>query len=315
MGGPSVFAKNFVEECMRRGHKIVYDIQKDCDCALIVSTTNEDVFHKCQKHNIKTVLRLDGFYIPEYWDNRDGRNMTADKIAVNNIMRKDLKRYDEIIFQSHWSKEMFDRWLGERKDRYSVIYNGVNTAKFKPNANKVDRTVLMLGSLRHQYMTDTFFGAFRTCRENKISLSWLLAGTMDAACKKGYQKHAHFPNVKYLGPCNNEKLPAVYNKASLFLHPRAGDSCPNVVLEAMACGLPVVCGSWGGAAELVGNSGGAVANIDRWAYGRKYETQCFYAIKEILKNQEAYSRKALKRVRKHFTVKIMADQYLEVIKK
>lgn len=313
MGGPSIFVKNFVEECTRRGHKIVYDVQRDCDCGLVISTTNEAAFQKLRKHNIKTIIRLDGFYIPEYWDNREGRKMTMDKIQVNNVMRKDLKRYDEVIFQSNWSREMFNRWLGERKDHFQVIHNGVNTKKFKKRNTGVKNTVIMVGALRHKYMADTFFGTFRIYHENKGSANWLLAGTMDEACKKVYGKYAHRPNVNYLGPYNNEKLPGIYSKANVLLHPRAGDSCPNVVLEAMACGVPVVCASWGGSAELVGNAG-VVANIDRWGYGRKFEIQCFHGVKEILKNADSYSQKAVKRINKHFTIEKMVDKYLKVMK-
>ncbi|OYT16621.1 MAG: hypothetical protein B7C24_06820 [Bacteroidetes bacterium 4572_77] len=313
IGGPSVFVKNFVEECVKRGHKIVYDVQKDCDCGLVISTTNEEALKKLKKYGIKTIIRLDGFYIPEYWDNRKGRKMTLDKIQVNNVMRKDLKRYDEVIFQSNWSKKMFDRWLGERKDHFTVIHNGVNTKKFKPLNRGIKNSVIMVGALRHAYMANTFFGAMNIFYENKGRANWLLAGTMDKVCKKIYSQYAARPGVKYLGPASNDQLVGIYNKANVLLHPRAGDSCPNVVLEAMACGLPVVCASWGGAAELVGKAG-VIAEIDKWGYGRKYETKCFQGIKEILENPKLYSNRAIKRINKHFTIEKTVDNYLEVMR-
>ena len=161
MGGPSVFVKNFVEEAQRKGHKITYALEEDCDSALNLVNASGKLFSFCKKHNIKTVGRLDGFYIPSYWNNQDKHHrMTLDKIQTNNTMRHDLKNYDAVIYQSQWSKEMFNRWISKREDNVFVIHNGVNEKRFKPDRKKAKtNTVLMLGALSHDYMMNTFFGA------------------------------------------------------------------------------------------------------------------------------------------------------------
>lgn len=318
MGGPSVFVKNFVEEVQRRGHKVTYDLEKDCDVALNLVNASGKLFKFCKEHNIKTVGRLDGFYIPEYWNNQDKHHrMTLDKIQTNNAMRHDLKHYDAVIYQSEWSKQMFNRWISKRTENVHVIHNGVNEKRFKPRRNrkkvKVD-TVLMLGALRHEYMLNTFFGAYDVLNAKKKRFNWLIAGTMDGVSKKIFSKYAGRPNVKYLGPFDNRLLPDIYNKADVFFHPRAGDSCPNVVLEAMACGLGVVCPIWGGTAELVAR-GGVIVQTDKWSYNKKYQADCAEAIKQVIGNHELHTFKARKRIEKCHTIRKMVDQYLEVMKK
>jgi glycosyltransferase involved in cell wall biosynthesis len=46
----------------------------------------------------------------------------------------------------------------------------------------------------------------------------------------------------------------------VLLHPKVNDPCPNVVLEALACGVPVVHSASGGTPELVGEAGLGVAS-------------------------------------------------------
>jgi glycosyltransferase involved in cell wall biosynthesis len=88
--------------------------------------------------------------------------------------------------------------------------------------------------------------------------------------KKGHETIAQFSKlpgvrVRFIGnwpssvdPGRVERLPAVpyrelgdfYRSCDAFLFPAEGESCPNVVLEAMACGLPVLYHASGGTPEI-----------------------------------------------------------------
>jgi glycosyltransferase involved in cell wall biosynthesis len=60
-----------------------------------------------------------------------------------------------------------------------------------------------------------------------------------------------------VGRYAQEDAPALYRRAHILLHTQMNDSCPSLVLEAMACGLPVVHPASGGTVELVADVGGA----------------------------------------------------------
>src|SRR5205807_6049130 len=62
--------------------------------------------------------------------------------------------------------------------------------------------------------------------------------------------------VELLGTYTQDEAPALLRRADLLLHTKYNDPCPTVVLEAMACGLPVVYSASGGALELVGDAAG-----------------------------------------------------------
>jgi glycosyltransferase involved in cell wall biosynthesis len=62
--------------------------------------------------------------------------------------------------------------------------------------------------------------------------------------------------VIFAGPYRRAEAPAVYRGADAYLITTHNDACPNVVLEALASGLPVLYAASGGVPELVGEEAG-----------------------------------------------------------
>ena len=70
--------------------------------------------------------------------------------------------------------------------------------------------------------------------------------------------------VEFVGRYAQRDAPALYRRAHVLLHPKVRDPCPNVVLEALACGVPVVHSESGGLPELVGNAGIGIDSETTW---------------------------------------------------
>ena len=62
--------------------------------------------------------------------------------------------------------------------------------------------------------------------------------------------------MSYSGPYSQDEAPAIYHQADAYMMLKHQDPCPNTVIEAMSCGLPVLYSDTGGVAELVGESAG-----------------------------------------------------------
>ena len=58
-------------------------------------------------------------------------------------------------------------------------------------------------------------------------------------------------SVSLIGRYNQIDAPVIYRSAHVLIHLKYLDPCPNVVIEGMASGLPVIYSESGGTAELV----------------------------------------------------------------
>ncbi len=68
--------------------------------------------------------------------------------------------------------------------------------------------------------------------------------------------------VLFVGAKSKEEILEFYQKADIFILPSKKEGMPNVVLEAMACGLPIIMTPCGGSDELVIDNGVIVGQND-----------------------------------------------------
>lgn len=73
---------------------------------------------------------------------------------------------------------------------------------------------------------------------------------------------AKYPEVNYLGVLNQQELAEVYASADVFVFPSKTDTFGLVLLEAMACGLPVAAYPVTGPIDVLGDSGAGVMHED-----------------------------------------------------
>lgn len=95
---------------------------------------------------------------------------------------------------------------------------------------------------------------------------------------------ARHPEVNYLGVLNQSQLAEVYASADVFVFPSKTDTFGLVLLEAMACGLPVAAYPVTGPLDVIGDSGGGVMHED-------LRTACM----EALKIDRAHARSVAER--------------------
>lgn len=134
-----------------------------------------------------------------------------------------------------------------------VIPNGVDISRFRPAENsRSDETfrVLAVGRLQEQ-KNHTF--ALRILAQVKPQLSRPLEyhivgdGPLRSALEKQAGELGLTSNIVWHGWLPREQLPELYRSCDCLLHPTLYEGMPNVVLEAMASGLPVI------ASEVAGN--------------------------------------------------------------
>jgi len=323
-GGPGTFARKLALEFENHGIETTYRRLRRAQSALLFSVSWGDWFHElCRRWGVRTALRVDGFMVPSYFDNRpqpasfQDRRLKLSDMSMNYRLQRDLSMSDYVIYQSAFSKRMADHFLYNRRERYSIIFNGVNLERFRPCPQHPGRIrLLSAGSLRDEYMLGSVLPVFGRLWEIH-ALDLFIVGSMEPICQQQIDDFCRSnpkaaEHIHVVGPVANDALAAYMQKTDILIHPRLGDWCPNTVIEAMACGVPVVCGSWGGTMELVGN-GGVVVSTEEWSYGEEFVTGLVEAVERILDDLDSYKQKARQRAEEAFNICQVAGYYADAM--
>lgn len=166
---------------------------------------------------------------------------TANRIVGAAI----LMRADQVVFISELTRRYFETLRYRRAPE--IVFNGVDTQIFHPPADASE-----IESARRDFALPLgarialFVGRFvekkglffleRLARERPDVL-FVLAGW-------GAIEPAHWglANVRVFDNLSGASLAPLYRAADVLLLPSTGEGFPLVVQEALACGLPVVCG-------------------------------------------------------------------------
>jgi glycosyltransferase involved in cell wall biosynthesis len=120
--------------------------------------------------------------------------------------------------------------------------------------------------------------------------------------------------VEFVGRYPQREAPALFRRAHLLLHTKLRDPCPSVVIEAMACGLPVVHPLSGGTVELVGAEAGiGVPHPETWDRDEPPAPEALAdAVRRVLAERERYANAARRRAVEWFALEPWLERHAEV---
>lgn len=127
------------------------------------------------------------------------------------------------------------------RDKCKVFPNGANLQLFRPLDKKACRKQIGLESDMFLSVTVGEFSD-RKGQNRIIKAIDSLSDTKIKACfiGKGEQPVADRDYVFYKGPVKHDELPVYLNAADVFVLPTLREGCCNAIVEALACGLPVI---------------------------------------------------------------------------
>lgn len=188
--------------------------------------------------------------------------------AVNAPMHRLLHAADYVFFQSEFCKLSADTFLGERERDWEILYNAVDTSHFAPRTEPLpdEPLVVLLGGNQYEhYRLEAALGTLAALRRSRPDARLLVSGALSWPAPPGEavrwarafaEELGVQDAVEYVGMYSQRDAPGVLRRAHILLHTKALDPCPSAVIEAMACGLPVVYSATGGTPELVGDDAG-----------------------------------------------------------
>lgn len=150
------------------------------------------------------------------------------------------------------------RNLNLEKHKHKVIIvrtKYVNFAKFKREKKIVNRPIYVgyIGRLSMEKGVINFVEAIPLILSKKPNVCFTICGRgnlvntiRDIVDSKGIK-----PNTRLLGWISHEKVPMLLNSLRLLVLPSYTEELPKIVLEAMACGTPVLATSVGGIPDII----------------------------------------------------------------
>lgn len=132
-------------------------------------------------------------------------------------------------------------------NKLNVIPNWVDTELFRPmTVEKQPKTICYVGRLEEQKNLLALVEAM-----HEVEAKLVLYGEGSQRKELEDAAHKHGVDVEFRGRIPNEKLPSALNACTIFILPSRYEGNPKVLLEAMACGLPVVGTNVEGIASII----------------------------------------------------------------
>nr|WP_320161271.1 glycosyltransferase family 4 protein [uncultured Methanoregula sp.] len=151
---------------------------------------------------------------------------------------------DHIICYTDIEKENIEK-LGIDARKISVIHNGVDTTLFTPEPSEKHsdkKQILWVGRFVAgkgvEYLIEAFFQVLK--KRPGTHLVLVGVGPEKPAIEDRIRKLHLQSSVTFIDYLNNEELPGVYQDSDVFVLPSLMEGVPRTILEAMACGVPIV---------------------------------------------------------------------------
>jgi glycosyltransferase involved in cell wall biosynthesis len=342
-GGMASFRLKLESGLVRRGIGVTHDASTALSAspaerpdALLVIGGTRDVMGlwQARRRGVRIVHRLDGIN----WIHRvrrisspHGRSGAARlwlRSESANLLLAFIRRRlaDRVVYQSEFVRDWWTRRYSSIRQLMTVIYNGVDLGIYTPEGADqppIDRVRVMVveGSLAEGQEAGLpwamdFARALqeRTLIRTKQPVELVIAARVSPEQQAYWAGHSAVP-VTFRGLVPREQIPALDRAAHIYFSAEVNPPCPNSVIEALACGLPVAGFAMGALPELVTPQAGCLVEYggDPWKLDPPDIPALADAAADLLEDLPRYRAGARARAETLFGLDQMVERYLEVL--
>ena len=185
-----------------------------------------------------------------------------------NVLRDRIRQATDVITCCQANLEYLNRIAPSQQSKFSLVYHGVNLKDFQPVSNPSASSVpkypviLSVGRLVEKKGFQDLLQALLLVKGRGEAFRCVIYGDgpLCQQLREWIKAHDMAGEVMLKGACTQQELISVFQSATLFIltpiqtEDGDRDGIPNVLLEAMAVGLPVVTTAVAGIPELVDNN-------------------------------------------------------------
>ena len=185
------------------------------------------------------------------------------------VQRVTYKNADGVIFLTEYSMKKVENQIGIIKGRKTIIHHGVNklfflkpkikNRSFEKKSTKPIK-ILYVSTIKYYKNQDQVVKALKILREKNYNVELDLVGSAYPSALK-YLKDVIYnlklpaSVIRYHGVVNYPELKEYYHNTDIFVFASTCETFGQILLEAMASGLPIACSNKSAMPEILGNSG------------------------------------------------------------
>ncbi|MFC1586772.1 glycosyltransferase family 4 protein [Planctomycetota bacterium] len=170
----------------------------------------------------------------------------AHDIYLDTTMLKDKMAIAEFVMTCTNDNKKYLAQFG-KDEKIRVSYHGLDVAKYQPAEPEVtsEINIISVGSLLECKGFEYLIDAVGLLKEsnNKVRCTIVGGGMLEDSLKRRARDRGVAGEVVFTGYVKQEDMPRYYQQAGVFVLPAIPEihwGIPNVLLEAMACGVPIL---------------------------------------------------------------------------
>jgi len=171
------------------------------------------------------------------------------------VMKRACRRAAKILTVSEFTRHQIISWSGVSAEKVVSLGNGVDSA-FRPEGDSYGlpfRYVLSVSNRKPHKNEFRIVEAFaKASLDRKIHL--VFTGLPTAKLARWIETQGVRPRVKFVGGVDEEKLPNLYRGAEALIFPSLYEGFGLPIVEAMACGTPVLTSNITAMPEIAGDA-------------------------------------------------------------
>jgi glycosyltransferase involved in cell wall biosynthesis len=326
----------------RRGIAVTHQLDKLPLRAVLVVGGTRDLpgLWRAKRHGIPIIQRLDGMNWLHRLSGPGGAGLRHYlRAEYGNLLLSFIRSRlaDRVIYQSMFSKDWWERKKGQTLTGNHVIHNGVDLELYCPEGPEKPPTdrwrVLMVeGSLLGGYEQGLAVAMHFMQRLAQLLaeqpvpgypglLELNIVGRVAEILRNQWDHRIGRSGdpggflINWTGLVPPERIPAIDRSAHLFYSSDINPACPNSVIEALACGLPVAAFETGALAELVSEDAGRIVPYggDPWQLDTPDTNRLAAAALEVLASPDRFRAAARTLAEQLFGLDRMVEAYLGVL--
>lgn len=319
IGGPALFQRKLTTGLIKRGIKVTYDLDDvPYNAVLVINGTRQfATLWRRKKQGIRIVQRLGGINWLHRYLLVGLRGYLLGEIGNLNMRLIRSFIADHIVYQSHFVRNWWNRKYGAPKAASTIIYNGVDLTQFHSQGPKyqswADVCIVSVEGNQGVDLFDIAVQLARGLKEKGLRIELLMFGN---PWKDAQSRFTQYPFVNFRGPVPNSELPYFYRGATFYISTDIIAACPNSVIEALACGTPVLGYKAGVLPELLAESAGQCVEC----YGNPWKGEppgnsegMVRAALELIEGWDRFHHGARSLAEERYELDQMVNAYLEVL--